>query len=167
MGSSIISNRKLSEQNKISKLLNYYKTIYFFTANELCFMAIDNADQNAVKKINDKITSTINDEYFNAYLKKTDELKFAVELTNQIKNVSEKLGLRIELEELERKIKNCEHTKSSINYNNLVDKYNNLVKAYNTNITDAKTLFSKFIRLVDVYLLFPGQKTLEQTTTKQ
>jgi len=167
MGSSIISNRKLSEQNKISKLLNYYKTIYFFTANELCFRAIDNADQNAVKKINDKITSTINDEYFNAYLKKTDELKFAVELTNQIKNVSEKLRLRIELEELERKIKNCEHTKSSINYNNLVDKYNNLVKAYNTNITDAKTLFSKFIRLVDVYLLFPGQKTLEQTTTKQ
>ena len=161
-----ISNNKLSERNKINKILNYYKSIYFFTANELWFRAFDNADENAVKKINDKIMSTINDEYFNVYLKKTNELEIAIELTNQIKNASAKLGLQIELEELKNKIKNCQHNRPSINYNNLVDKYNNSVKDYNTNIIDAKALFSKFIRLVDVYLLFPGQKTLEQTTAK-
>lgn len=69
-----IVDEKLPDRDKLNEILNYYKTVYFFSANELWFRAFDNSDQNQIAKITDEIRATINDEYFNNYLKNSGEL---------------------------------------------------------------------------------------------
>ncbi len=160
-----IFDGKLSDQNKLNEVLNYYKTVYFFTANELWFRAYDNGTQ--VAKITNEISAAIDDEYFNNYLKNSGGLANANMLVSKTNEVNKNSGIKTEINQLKNKITSCENYDNCGNYNYLIDEYNNLIPQYNVGITASKDLFSRFISLVDVYLIFPGQNTLEQTTTNQ
>ena len=160
-----IFDGKLPDQNKLNEVLNYYKTVYFFTANELWFRAYDNGA--GVTKITNEISAAIDDEYFNNYLKNSGELANANMLVSKINEVNQNFGLETEINQLKLKISACENFDNCGNYNYLIDKYNNLIPQYNAGITASKDLFARFISLIDVYLIFPGQNKLEQTTTNQ
>lgn len=160
-----IFDGKLPDQNKLNEVLNYYKSVYFFTANELWFRAYDNGA--GVVKITNEISAAIDDEYFNNYLKNSGELANVNMLVSKINEVNQNSGLETEVNQLKLKISACENFDNCGNYNYLIDKYNNLIPQYNAGLSATKDLFSRFISLVDVYLIFPGQNTLEQTTTNQ
>jgi len=166
-----ISNGKLPNQDKINEILNYYKTVYFFSTNELWFRAFDNGDQIQITKITNKIRAAINDEYFNSYMKSRGELAKANTLLSKIDEVSKSAKTETEIDQLKNRIDSCKIYDNCGDYNYLIDKYNNLIHEYNAGINSrndaVKDLFSRFIGLVDVYLIFPGQTTLEQTTTQE
>lgn len=157
-----------SDQDKRNEILNYYKTVYFFSADELWFRAFDNSDQTQITKITNEIRAAINDEYFNNYLKNSGELADADRLLSKIDEVSKSGKTEIEIDQLKNKIDACKIYDNCGNYNYLIDKYNKLIHEYNAGLKDrneaVKDLFSRFVDLVDVYLIFPGQTTLGQTT---
>lgn len=157
---------KLPDQAKLNEVLNYYKSVYFFAANELWFRAYDNGDRSQVQKITNEITSAIDDDQFNTYLKNSGELPSANLLISKIGDVSQNLSTEAEIDRLKKQIDDCEYYENCGNYNYLIDRYNNLIPEYNAGVGATKDLFSKFINLIDVYLIFPGQDTLEQTGTQ-
>ncbi len=160
-----IIDGKLPDQNKLNEVLNYYKSVYFFTANELWFRAYDKKAD--VEKITNEISFAIDDEYFIDYLKNSGELPSANMLVSKLNEVNKNSALENEIKQLEIKISDCKNFGNCGNYNYLIDKYNGSISQYNAGLSAKKDLFSKFISLVDVYLIFPGQNTLEQTSKNQ
>lgn len=145
--------------------MNYYQTVYFFTANELWFRAYENNNGTQITQITSEINTAVNDEYFNNYLKTSGGLANANTLIGKVNEVNGMASNEVEINKLNNQIDSCEKNNNCGDYNYLVDRYNNLIPQYNAGVSSSKELFSKFISLVDVYLIFPGQNTLEQQTT--
>lgn len=165
--STDISGGNLPNEIRLNEVMNYYTTDYFFIANELWFRAYDMGDMNTIQKLNEAIKSEIEEGYFNIYLKKNNQLQPTKELINELENIAQNHDLRSTIEKLESEIKDCGSPDNCANYNDLVGKYNTLIPGYNDNQQKLETLFPKFMNLVNAYLLFPGQKTIEQTTIKE
>jgi len=160
-----IVDGKIRDQNKLNEILNYYRSIYFFAANELWFRAYETNDLRQVSGIAKEIEAAIGDDQFNKYLKGSREYSGVEVLLRKMNAGSQTLACGQEIEELKNQISSCEQYNNCGDYSHLISRHNELIRKYNAGNKSLKELFASFMDLVDVYLLFPGQDTIGQTTS--
>jgi len=151
-------------ESDINNFFNYFKTSYFFIVNELWFRAFDNNDNQKLETLYNHIENTVKDNSFNKYLTQTNNSTSTTMLLESLKISRGNAKLESEINAVDSYLNNCVGLSDCPDYNIKVDKYNNLIETLNIRSKNEEELFTKFMDLVEAYLLFPGQNTIEQTT---
>ncbi len=143
-----------------TNVLNSFKTDLFFCANELWDRAYENDQIETISQLQTDLSTIIHSPPFARYLQESQLSQPAFDVLSGMTDSIGFLRTKYSLNLLERNLQTCRSNPDCSDEKQLVDHFNQLLPDYNSNINDASTMFSQFMKLVDVYLLFPGQNTL-------
>ena len=160
-----IEKYRLDYEKQLDIIFNCFKTDYFFIANELWARAYENNDVDKMQILYDKIISTVNDESFKEYLFRVDSVTSTVDLMDGLYYSIETVKLAKQIKNVSSYLEGCIGLEDCPNYNDKVEQHNLLVGKLKLRSVNEDRLFSKFMNLVDAFILFPGQDTIEQTTS--
>jgi len=142
--------------------VRYYKTIYFFSLEEIINRAYTNMDSETIGRYKNEAKLLKNDSLIMPYI---DITIFNSRLT-ALERVKHRLDLSLRLDTLEKDIDYCQSSCSVDRYNALVREYNGLLPDFNGSKDALQDFFETTMELIDVSVLFPTQDHMDLVNTK-